>query len=227
MTGKHLVRRRTVLAGMAVTTAAAVPAVVQAAGHDDPCVELWRRWRPLEDEWYRLRDRRQAIWETLPRHVQYPFVQLGRKPVYTDEEIDNLTNLGLWNMPEWHHKRDAARARLKSDLREATRYAEAEHARIGVTELDEQMDVLSAAIGPLLTALVETPATSSAGIAAKIDAAIEYADPTGHLDDYPYRILVFMVRQAMPELPADMAERLEMLAAGDCRLRDLERLATA
>lgn len=126
--------------------------------------------------------------------------------MYCDSEIDELKGpVPGGRGPDYMQRLAAWQDRLKHELAAAQRAAEEAEERAGLTAIRDHIAALCDRTEPLVDAIQGAVASSLAGCAVKILTAFAWSDGTDFLADYPHRIAVSVLRDALPHLPDDVA----------------------
>ena len=231
---QHTMTRRALLRGSMTAAAAAtittVPIAAAAAPPDaDPVLEAWRAWRPLEEQAARLVIERDQIWASLPKEAKAPTVLVEtpdglRLRMPSVDQYDRWTGFldelaekaGDSNPAEPEISGNWLRGYRRNFLRRFRRAEAKARALIdksGWTALDNRIADIWDQMEPHESAIVGATATSPVAIAAQLDLGLAHADWTDYLTDLPHKVACGVIRNLLPQLPADMAAALEPIAA--------------
>ena len=221
MATDHLITRRALLRGSVTAVAAATVttlpiAAAAALPEPDPVLDAWRAWRPLEERSVYLLTERDRISASLPEEVHTPMIrvmvpvgggQMAPLPIWRMKAYDNW--MERLARPDERallklHRRNVARR-----LQRALAKAERQKKLAGLTALQAQLDALWAQQEPLYRAIKDSTSVSPVAIAAKIDVGLSLMDKSDLLGDH---MVCDIVRDLMPQLPADMREALAPIA---------------
>ncbi|MGX5804295.1 hypothetical protein ACWGS9_24040 [Bradyrhizobium sp. Arg314] len=149
----------------------------------DPAVALWRKWHDAHEQTERLCRQQQRLERKLAETVGFPSVTIrlsGGESVtlHSLEALREVLDLG----PEGV----AMRAKAEADFAAHQARWDAADKGIGYsTALRAEREVADRA-EDLLEALSETPATSLAGVAAKLDAVLREGEVSEDSDEFPW-----------------------------------------
>jgi hypothetical protein len=222
--------RRAILVG-AVAALVAAPALASSPV-DDPIYQIWREWRTLELELLDLGSQQKAMWAALPEWVRSPRVLLmiGKPSGHeffasTVDEIEHYffhpASENFHFTPAQIEARKARRDAKIAELEDLERRSGLEQERCGLAALDERIEEITNAQDGLERLIEQSPSISPVAVAAKVDVGFAHSDRDEHLTDLPYCMFAAVVRSVIHELPADMAEALEPIGAGDCTIREV------
>jgi hypothetical protein len=206
--------RRAILAGAAAAIVA-VPSPAGADNHDNEVnavLDAWRAWRALEEEDRRLQA--DIKWKELgvPGWAQVPSVQVFDKDCWSDDAIDAACNAA----PKWLQSMvPEIRQKAHEELIAVWKRRDAFYAKIGLDKLEERSDEITNLQSPLIRTIERSDSSAPIVVAAKLDLAIARFKSDAHLADLPQGHICDAVRGLLPELPADMREKLAPIAAAD------------
>ena len=191
---KTLSRRDALKRGGAAAAAVTLPVAAQANHADDePLVALFDEWCRLTDELDGLNDRAQAIDETLPPWAKGPL------PMVSEKDIDGAAKaVNAYRWPDCSYRQEVFGMLpktiiegIREGLSEAAREAsetfrvraleqlekhqaarDAVRRSSGLTEVEQRRYAIGERISHVEQRILDTPAATSAGIAAKLRVSI-------------------------------------------------------
>jgi hypothetical protein len=116
---------------------------------------------------------------------------------------------------------------LTAELNRIEKAAEEERDRCGLTAIEDQLDEITDAQGKLELVIEQSPSVGPVAIVAKIDVGFAHSDRDDLLEDLPHCMFAAVVRSLIQELPDDMAEAMEPIAAMEGQIRDVYTRAGA
>jgi hypothetical protein len=181
-----MVTRRRVLAGTAIAIAgwqAGASARSSLALPLDPAVEVWRRWQATHEQTERLCRQQQRLEHQLIETVGFPRVTIRRN---SGESVTLHSLKSLHDRLDLASEDEAALMAAEADfVAHQLRWNIADK-EIGYSAtLRAEREAANKAAG-LLDKLSETPATSLAGVAAKLDAVLREGQAWDYDDEFPW-----------------------------------------
>lgn len=183
-----IVTRRRVLAGTAIAMAACQPAAfarndLEADQSADPAVAVWGKWQAASEQTEWLRRQQQRLERKLVETVGFPCttIQLSdgeRVAVHSLEALQEV--LGFRPADA------AARAQAEADIAAHQARWDAADKEIGYSAMLLAEREAAERVEALLEALSEAPATSLAGVAAKLDAVLREGEDSQHSGEFPW-----------------------------------------
>jgi hypothetical protein len=210
--------RRAILTGIAATAAAtAVPAQAGATIDAEAVLAAWRAWRPLEEEDWALCAELKDAYKRYPQAFIPPGVLVCDVNCMTAENIDEACKQApAWMQPAMAHIRECAKQELAAEW---TRFEKLED-KVGISRMNRRSDEVDALRGPHFDLIENADGSSPIIIAAKLDCALSHLSGDEDLSDCGPSGIASAIRGLLPELPADMAQTLAPIAAGEGKVRD-------
>jgi len=191
-------------------------------------------------EWHRLSAESKRVWGTLPEEVRLPRVEILEDPrdrkakiATSRKEIELLTHPQAYvpMSASERARRAAVREKKFAELAQREEEAWAHIVASGHRAVAERMAVVSRLSqqpgADLETLTSTTPIAVAARCHVALDGIAQHA-PEDSIDRSPEsRCLAYVIRDLMPELPADMAAAMAPLTEGWRPLRDIWDAAPA
>ncbi|PQZ30577.1 hypothetical protein CQZ93_10960 [Ochrobactrum vermis] len=153
----------------------------------DPAMAQWRAWKVACLNTVALCEKQQKLETQLINAVGFPHVN-----VYLP---DKGATAAIWwqgDIGEYFERRSASadvRAKAKADLAAHQARWDAEDERIGYSAARQAERIAADREQELLDALTDTPATTLAGVAGKLDAALSEGAPSEDSMEFPWPLL--------------------------------------
>jgi len=182
-----LFSRRTLLKGAAISPVAVLPLAWSDTADADPIFALCQAWRDTNAAFEAACFARQNLEAALVRRIGYPRIHIlnkGSLPYYAfdAEDVDRMLK---------GRAKQARRDRLKAKLARREARWNAAASAVGLTEAEKREDALSFKVDDAVNAMADTPATTFAGVAAKLAAAMEIGRVEPHNPgDFPWCYLI-------------------------------------
>ena len=158
----------------------------------DPALTLWREWRVAHAQTTALCRKQQRLETLLMQSAGPPSVEMELGDDGTIVRLSRAEDIEEVLGEDPAVAEECARARAEFAARRA-RWAEAD-AVIGYSEaVQEERDAADRA-QDLADRLTKTPATTLAGVVAKLDMILQEGQPTEHCDDFPWREIRMALR---------------------------------
>jgi hypothetical protein len=213
--------RRAILTGIAATTAAtavlAVPAASAVTTDVDAVLAAWRAWRPLEEEGRAISAAIRDLHEKHPLTRKIPSVLVFDQQCVTDENIEEVCQRApAWMQPAIPQLQESAKRELAAEQKRSEEFND----QVGITQLYNHLEEIDEASGRHFELIDRATGSSPVIIAAQLDLALAHMDGDEDISDCGPRSIVSAIRGLLPELPADMAEALAPIAAGEGTIWD-------
>lgn len=198
-TGSFDMSRRQILGAGTIPSAAAMAAIFGPAQIEDPAFRLWRQWQEAETNERAAIDRYCYLESTLPEDVQ---PNTYRAAVQIDEEFSLLKQLKTLQ----HNGQCAAELHSRlAEISDARKMRHEAQAAVELPKAERAMNECNKRTDDLIMAVERARSVSPIAIAAKLHLALKMRGAKDFLEDYPYSLVVSILRDLVDTLPEDMA----------------------
>ncbi|WP_292148456.1 hypothetical protein [Mesorhizobium sp.] len=181
-----LVTRRSILAGIAFVGLQRKASAGNASEKDfsaDPAVAVWRKWQAAHEQVERLCREQQRLERKLAETVGFPCATIRLR----DGERVTLRSIqAVRNVLSFDPEDMAMRAKAEAEIAAHQGRWDAAAREIGYSAALRAEYEAGDRAEDLLQALAETPASSLAGVAAKLDAVMREGEICEESDEFPW-----------------------------------------